>query len=174
MTEKHVQKHTITEYINYPDHDDRKESALFRKNRVLLLRTMKCGCWICDSKEKLEVHHLHEWALWDALDHNKVLDTLKAIDIYGFTKQDSITPIESPDDKRNLVVLCGSCEINGQTVAGGHHRGVSAGAHALTMPIWLAQRAVKPGLSITQAISAINESDKKISKRIITEKCQNK
>lgn len=159
MTDKHTQKHTITEYVNYPDHSTRTESPLFSKNKREMIDKKNLPCWICGSTGAREVHHLHEWALWDALDNTKVLDTLKVFDPYGYTKDDSITPIETPDDIRNLLVLCGVCDIDGNEVAGGHHRGLNAGAHALTMPIFLAQRAVKPGISITRAIADVKKND---------------
>lgn len=62
-------------------------------------------------------------------------------------------PIESPDDIRNLVVLCET-----------HHRGVNKGVHDLTMPIWFPQRAVKAGVEITKAIEHVKGKDSALKK----------
>ena len=162
----HGEKHTITELIKYPDHELRTESAQFRKNKRLMVRQLDLPCWVCQSRDHREVHHIHEWSLWAALDPERVLDTLHVFDPYGYTHEIGDKPIESPDDIRNLLVLCGHCEIDGVSVPGGHHRGSDAGVHALTFPIWVAQRAVKPGLSITQGIQHAKEADKKIAQAI--------
>jgi hypothetical protein len=159
----HEHKHSITEYVNYPDHVKRVESAEFRKNKRILVRQLDLPCWICGCRDAREVHHLHEWALWEALDHEKVLDTLHVFDPYGFTHKIGEVAIESPDDIRNLLVLCGSHTIDGVTVPGGHHRGINMGVHDLTFPIWVAQRSVKPGLSITKAVERVKENDRKLA-----------
>ena len=148
MTESHDEKHTFTEFIDYPAHETRTESAEFRANKRRLVKQLDIGCWICGSKESREVHHIHEWSLWNALDPEKVLNSLHAFDPYGYTHAGGEKPIESPDDLRNLVVIC---EV--------HHRGIGTGVHALTMPIWLPQRAVKKGFSITLAIAHVQSKD---------------
>ncbi|HDR9163605.1 TPA: hypothetical protein QDB28_004009 [Burkholderia vietnamiensis] len=155
----HEVKHTFTEYVETPDHEKRTESALFRKNKRTLVRQLGLGCWICGRKESPEVHHLHEWSVWGALDPEKVLDTLHVFDPYGYTHNMGDMPIESPDDIRNLLVLCGECEIDGVPVPGGHHRGIDAGVHDVTFPTWVAQRAVKDGMSITKAIQHVKAVD---------------
>ncbi len=159
----HETKRTLVEEVIVPDHPPRKASHEFLTNRVLLITRMGLGCWICGSfgskAAPLEVHHLHEWSLWDALDPAKVLQTLHCFDPYGFTMKAGLAPIESPDDVRNLLVLCSSCELEGQAIAGGHHRGVDAGIHALTWPIWLAQRAARAGVSLTEALTSAKAAD---------------
>jgi hypothetical protein len=158
----HEQEHTLTEFVEFPDHDQRTESAEFRKNKRLLVSQLDLPCFICGCRDQREVHHLHEWALWGALDPEKVLDTLHMFDPYGFTHKMGEQPIETPDDIRNLLVLCGHCEIDGVPVPGGHHRGVDAGVHDLTFPIWIAQRAVKEGMSITKAVQHVKNLDAKL------------
>lgn len=158
----HEQKHTVTEFVIYQDHDQRTESTLFRRNRRTLVRQLDLPCWICGNRDAREVHHIHEWALWPSLDPEKVLDTLHVFDPYGYTHHLGDMPIETPDDIRNLLVLCGHCEIDGVSVPGGHHRGVNAGVHELTFAVWVAQRAVKPGISITQAIEHVRELDAQV------------
>lgn len=166
----HDEKHSITEYIAYPDHEKRTESPEFVKNKRILVKQLDLPCFICGNRDSREVHHIHEWALWGALDHEKVLDTLHIFDPYGFTHQKGDQPILSPDDIRNLLVLCGHCEVNGTDVPGGHHRGVSTGIHEMTFPIWIAQRAVKAGLSITKAVQHVQAIDKKLSGKPVGKK----
>jgi hypothetical protein len=148
ITPSHEQKDTIHEDVLYPEHVQRTASAEFERNRHTLLKKLGLKCWMCDpdsplkcSVEKpLEVHHLHEWALWPDLDPEKVADALMVFDPYGFSHQMHGKPVESPDDIRNLLVLCET-----------HHRGIDTGVHKLTFPIWLPQRAAKPGVQITVA-----------------------
>lgn len=149
----HEESRTIHEFIEYPDHAARTESAEFRANKRRLVRQLDLGCWICGSKEAREVHHIHEWSLWLALDPERVLDSLHAFDPYGYTHAGGDKPIESPDDVRNLVVLCEK-----------HHRGINSGVHDLTMPIFFPQRAVKEGHSITKAIEHVKSKDESLKK----------
>lgn len=155
----HDHKHSFTELVSFPDHAERTESMEFRKNKRLLVKQLDIPCFVCGNRDAREVHHIHEWALWEALDPEKVLDTLHVFDPYGYTHKMGEHPMETPDDVRNLLVLCGHCEIDGVSVPGGHHRGVNAGVHDLTFPTWIAQRAVRPGVSITKAIAHIKEVD---------------
>lgn len=159
MTAAHIQPHTLTEFVNYPDHAERTESPEFGRNKRLLVRQLDLPCWTCGSRDKREVHHLFEWSLWGALDADKVLDTLHQFDPYGFTRKMGEAPIASPDDVRNLLVLCGEHKQDGLVVQGGHHRGAGLGMHDLTFPIFVAQRAVKAGLSITSAIAHVKAVD---------------
>lgn len=158
----HEDTRTIVEHIVYEDHAKRTESSEFRKNKRILVRQLDLPCWTCGSRENREVHHLHEWALWPSLDPEKVLDTLHVFDPYGYTHKMGEVAIETPDDIRNLLVLCGHHELDGVPVPGGHHRGVDLGVHELTMPIWLALRSAKPGVSITEAVSKVKELDAKL------------
>ena len=158
----HEEADSVREVVEFPGHEARTELSEFRKNKRILVRQLELPCWICGSRDAREVHHLHEWSLWPALDHEKVLDTLHVFDPYGYTHQMGEQPIESPDDIRNLLVLCGHHEISGVPVPGGHHRGVDLGAHDLTMPTWLALRSCKPGVEITKAIAHAKSEDAKL------------
>lgn len=163
ITAAHHQQHTMIEVVDYDAHAARTESADFRKNKRQMVRQLDLPCWCCGSREKREVHHLFEWALFSKLDPEKVLDTLHVFDPYGYTHQMGDKAIETPDDIRNLIVLCGSHTIDGVEIPGGHHRGVNIGIHDITFPIWLAQRAVKPGENITEAIVKIKAVDKHLT-----------
>lgn len=167
-TEKiHEVNRTIHEEIEYPSHEQRKESSEFTHNKTILIKQLDLPCWICGSRDSREVHHIHEWSLWNALDHKKVLETLHVFDPYGYTQKMGMTiPIETPDDIRNLLVLCGEHSLNGNIVKGGHHRGVDLGVHELTMPIWIALRSLLPNIEITKAIQHSKEEDKKEKEKL--------
>lgn len=137
----HEQTKTISEHIYYPKHGPRKASVLYRHNHHMLVHHLKECCWICGTRKKLEVHHWHEWSLFNDLDPKHVWSTLLELDFYGFSRRMAHEPVTSPDDIRNLVVLCVD-----------HHRHREMGIHDLTFPIWIAQRAAKPGTSITEII----------------------
>lgn len=152
VNETHEDKVTLHEDIIYPAHEKRTESELFRENKKKLVEHLDTPCWICGSKENREVHHLIEWSLFPAIDPEKMLLVLKFFDFYGYSKNDDSIP-QSPDDIRNLVVLCET-----------HHRGVDNGVHAITFPIWIALKCKKEGIEITKQIKVIQEADKKLAK----------
>ena len=80
ITPAHVQQDTLHEAILYPEHTQRTESAEFRANKHHLVHELGLGCWICGSRDQLEVHHFGvEWALWEFMDPAKVLDTSHSI-----------------------------------------------------------------------------------------------
>jgi len=146
-TPAHEQHESFHEDILYPEHVQRTESSEFRANKHLLVHQLDLGCWICGSKQDREVHHFaSEWSLWDSLDPALVLDTVLHIDPYGYAAKDPSTPMSSPDDIRNLMVLCEK-----------HHRHPYFGVHTITMPIWIAQRSVKPGVAVTEDPTAQEE-----------------
>lgn len=135
MTKAHEQTETLHQEVLYPEHVQRTESAEFARNKHQLVKKLDLGCWICGSKEAREVHHFAcEWALWEDVEPAKVLATAHAVDPYGFAAQDPDRAIGSPDDIRNLMVLCEK-----------HHRAPYFGVHSITLPIWIAQRMAKPG-----------------------------
>lgn len=163
VTDVHEEERTLQEVVEYPGHESRgKPSAEFARNQRLLVKQLDLGCWICGSRDSREVHHLHEWSLWSALDPAKVLDTLHVFDPYGYTHKMGEQPIESPDDVRNLLVLCGEHKVRDVPVLGGHHRGPNLGVHDITMPIFLALRSARPGTDIVLAISHAQGEDRKL------------
>lgn len=144
----HFQRGTFEERYWLPAHEKRRESALFRSNKKLLWDDCGAPCWICGATADLEVHHVFEWAFWNALDRRKVTDILKAIEFYdsdytalakdaGRLRQvlaelgKKKPLLTSPDDARNLVVLCRE-----------HHRLKLTGIHTVSFPLWLAIAAV--------------------------------
>jgi len=109
---------------------------------------MTAGNRVCGSMDNREVHHVFEWSMWNAMDRRKVTAILNAIEFYDddyvskaadekqlkdelkkVTREHKI--IESPDDMRNLVVLCMK-----------HHRLKHTGIHMISFPLWLAMAGV--------------------------------
>ena len=145
---EHFKRGTFEEQYWIPAHDVRRESSLFRKNKRFVRDTCGSPCWVCGSTEDLEVHHVFEWSLWNALDPRKITAILNAIEFYDedyvvkaakpeklrseINKVSNNKPImDTPDDIRNLVVFCRK-----------HHRLKLTGIHTITFPIWLAIAAV--------------------------------
>lgn len=146
--EEHFKQGTFEEQYWIPAHNDRRESSLFRKNKKFIRDECGAPCWVCNSTEDLEVHHVFEWAFWNALDPRKVTNILNAIEFYdddyvskapgsdklrtyldGLSRDKQV--IDTPDDARNLVVLCRV-----------HHRLKFTGIHTISFPIWLSMSAV--------------------------------
>jgi hypothetical protein len=171
---EHFKKGTFEEEYWIPAHNDRRESTLFGKNKLFVRDGCGAPCWVCGvtDKLKLEVHHVFEWAFWNAMDPNKVTNVLQAIEFYDpeyvnsakdpgkledeLVRVAGVKPIlDTPDDLRNLVVLCVE-----------HHRLLHTGVHVLSFPLWLAMSAVPTGggvltreqlLTAVQRVSKIDE-----------------
>jgi len=137
-TPAHEQRETISFDVEYPEHAQRTESAEFGHNKRTLVTKLDTPCFSCGSKEKREVHHfVIEWALWDDADPAKVLQKCHQFDIYGYAGQLGDKPINSPDDIRNLVVICQDC-----------HRGKGTGIHLVPFPNWISQVVAKDGVTV--------------------------
>jgi hypothetical protein len=125
---------------------------------------------VCGSTEDREVHHVFEWAFWNALDPRKVTNILNAIEFYDDdyigkasdsaklrmhldSLKEEKPVINTPDDSRNLVVLCRT-----------HHRLKYTGIHTISFPIWLSMSAVpsEGGILTKQQIIAAAERVQKI------------
>ena len=131
----HIQEDTITEYAMYPEHTKRSESEIFRHSKDKLKKDGHYKCFICGCKEKLESHHLFEWAFAESLDLNKIKESLIIFDFYGYSRAMKDVPFQSIDDIRNHLVLCEN-----------HHRHNLCGLHHLAFPLWLSQVATKEGM----------------------------
>lgn len=151
VVEEHEQTEKVTEYVVFPEHSQRTESELFRANKHKLVHELNLPCFKCAMKsypnhpppeayQNREVHHwLVEWAAWNAVDPAKVQYLLDNgfFDAYGFSAQMKGQPFESPDDIRNLIVLCER-----------HHRDGHVGVHHSTAPEWLSDLVAKDGVDI--------------------------
>lgn len=140
---EHEQRETLTIDIEYPDHAQRTESPEFAANKRTLVTKLDTPCFCCGGKDHREVHHfIIEWAEWDFADPAKVLIAAHRLDIYGYAGQLGDKPIESPDDIRNLVVICAKC-----------HRGRGTGIHLVPFPNWIAQVVARDGEVICKPIA---------------------
>jgi|GEM_PF-447345 len=156
----HWKKDTLIQEYWIPTHEARRESALFARNKKFLRDQCKLPCWVCGAgKSKstaLEVHHVFEWALWNAMDHRRVTAILEVLDFYedGYLAKGKDRaalvealeaakksgPLKTPDDIRNLVVFCQE-----------HHRSKGIGVHMISFPIWVGLAALKPNGKLTKA-----------------------
>lgn len=145
-TPAHEVRENLSVDVEYPEHVQRTCSAEFAANRRQLIQKLDTPCFSCGSKEGREVHHFvceyaeAEWADWE-----KVFKLVHHFDIYGFAAQMGDKPITSPDDIRNLVVLCESC-----------HRGAGVGIHLVPFPNWIAQVMVRDGEVVLKAPGGAN------------------
>lgn len=131
MTVRHKLTKTITEYAIVPEHATRKESDRFENNREILIQRVG-KCYICDGTENLQAHHYGcEWSFWNDCDHIKLQKYLLDFDIYGFSQFYRSRTIDSPDDIRNLMLLCEK-----------HHIEKERGIHEMTFPMWIMQKIV--------------------------------
>lgn len=131
----HVIRRRLTECVITPEHVHREESAELRRNKARLREDGHWRCWLCGATEALQVHHFAvEWSLWPDADPEKVQQFVETFDPYGYGRLLRNRPLGSPDDIRNLLVLCQACHI-----------GKGTGVHAITMPIWLIQGLAKSG-----------------------------
>lgn len=138
MTDAHEVKETITIDVVYPAHAQRSESPEFAANKRTLVTKLDTPCFSCKSKDKREVHHfVIEWAEWDNADPDKVLERMHHFDIYGYAAQLGDKPVASPDDIRNLMVLCEQC-----------HRAAGTGIHLVPFPNWISQAVAKDGVVV--------------------------
>ena len=140
-----VAEHDITrkllECVIVPDHDDREESPEVRYAKKKLREDGICECWVCGSKEKLQLHHYGaEWSLASTVDFVVLKRFLEEWDVYGYGKKLKDKPITSVDDIRNCMYLCSEhhCGIN-NTLGNG------TGIHSMTFPVFLAQKLAKKG-----------------------------
>jgi hypothetical protein len=138
MVEKHAETRTLVETIVVPAHIDRVESDDFRQSKETLRKDKHYECFVCGSKDNLEVHHFGApWAMADDVDFNKLKDLLSLFDIYGYSKSLRKKPITTIDDVRNMLVLCKEHHNDGKT------DGVANGIHNISFPAWIMQKVKK-------------------------------
>jgi hypothetical protein len=148
--EQHVQNTEVEQHIVYPDHPNRgSASSLFRKTHDILVKEMNLPCFKCFMKheevppeayENRQVHHyLIEWAKWNAAKGESIQKALDMgfYDPYGFAKKMKGQPFISPDDIRNMMVLCQK-----------HHTGSGTGIHHTEGPEWTSDLFTKEGVDL--------------------------
>jgi hypothetical protein len=143
-TPAHEQTETLHIDVEYPAHPPRTESPEFSANKRQLVQKLKTPCFSCGGMDKREVHHfLIEWAEADWADWDKVLEKAHHFDIYGFAGQLGDKPMTTPDDIRNLMVICATC-----------HRGAGTGIHLVPFPNWISQVVAKKGITVLKPTGA--------------------
>lgn len=118
-----VKDNGIPEY--YPNHEQRTESKTFRETKTHWHK-MGAVCWICKTKDKIEIHHRFvEWAMAHAIDKQKLMEAHPDFEHY-----DDPNWLELfIDSIYNTVPLC---EL--------HHRHPWYGVHHNPNPTWEIQR----------------------------------
>ena len=141
IVKQRVMKKTLVEHVMIPQHASRKETPEFRKSKKKLKKDGHDKCWICGSKENLQVHHFCcEASLSELCDFDKLKEVCETFDIYGYGEQMKDIPMTSVDDIRNMMVLCRQHHID-------YADGVKNGIHDITFPIWISQKiCVKDGV----------------------------
>ena len=143
-TPAHEQVESLRVDVEYPEHVQRTESAEFAANKHRLVKKLELKCFKCGGSDGLEVHHfIIEWSEWDSADPAAVQRIMHKFDVYGFAADQASQgdPLPaSPDDIRNLMVLCESC-----------HRGACLGIHQVPLPFWFADLVKKPGAVVLKA-----------------------
>ncbi|MCY0901600.1 MAG: hypothetical protein OWU32_05355 [Firmicutes bacterium] len=143
--DEHVQRRTLKEVVIVPDHARRTESSAFRASKERLRADGHERCWVCGATDSLQVHHFGmEWSLAHVADWGQVKAFVEEWDPYGYGRLLRNQPMESPDDVRNLLVLCERHHIGVDHEDGGSGTGI----HELTFPIWVVQRLGMAGADV--------------------------
>ena len=134
--------------INYPRHEKRKDTALYRRTRNELIHKRKLTCFICDKKnsteEPLETHHFYcEKYAQTMIDWDKF--ALFAKNCYNIQTGENISanfdwnevkqnPDIFVDSTYNMIVLCKQ-----------HHTSGNKGLHHVPFPDWILQKYPSDG-----------------------------
>lgn len=168
IVKEHLQKHIITEFEHFPDHDKRMETLMFRNAKHELENVEHLGCFICGSMKNRESHHIFERAYANGLDYAKVAHFLFMFDFHGHVKRDFQNEqglldwfiehfkgeefkyfIEGPDGHTGPYAgyTCDDDALdslyNQLILCKDHHRGESTGIHGESTPsffAWLARK----------------------------------
>jgi len=161
---EHEEKIHLLEVVVTPGHDDRAESAEFRKSKKRLEEDGHMECWICGSKEKLQVHHfLAEWSLAKLVSRKKLKALCELFDIYGYGKLMKDIALKSVDDIRQMMVLCQECHTGVDQEDGSSGIGI----HDLPFPAWIIQKVCKDGCSpIPRRGETAEQAEARIAKNL--------
>jgi hypothetical protein len=136
----HKTVRSLLEVVNYPEHEERTESKMFRDTKKRLKKDGRYQCYICNTTKGLQVHHYGgEWALENDIDLDLLKEFLEEWDVYGYGKLLKNIPLTSVDDVRNAMVLCQEHHT------GGSSDGSANGIHNITFPAWISQKIAKKG-----------------------------
>lgn len=159
---EHVMKRTLHEVVITPDHVRRTESKQFRASKKRLRADGHYHCWVCGSKDNLQVHHFGiEWSLANVADWEKVKAFVEEWDPYGYGRLLRNVPMTSADDVRNMLVLCQEHHTGVDHADGGSGTGI----HEMSFPIWLVQKlgradvVPQKGETVEQAMQDVKEAE---------------
>ena len=143
IVKEHIANKLLKETVIIPNHAERTESEQFNLTKKKLKEDNHNECWICGSKDDLNVHHFClEWCFEENADFDKLKEVCEIFDIYGYSKQMKDIPITSVDDIRNMMVLCRKHHMD-------YSNGCKNGIHDISFPVWLYQKICK---NITETI----------------------
>lgn len=144
----------LDERAFYPKHDLRKESPEYARVHHAMVHDEDLPCEICGVRNstlrrrtknpfrasQLETHHATiEWALANIVSlelfQRHVIDPLAVLHPEKYRRHFTKTEMRAwiDHDRDNLMVLCDV-----------HHRHKWVGVHAITGPVWIAQRVLEP------------------------------
>jgi hypothetical protein len=144
---EHVQKHTITEYLHTPEHDERSETLMFRNSKHQLEDVEHLGCYKCGTMEDRESHHIIERSWANKVNLDKVAWLLYHFrDYHGHCKRD----FKSDKGLAKYLKSLGNKELaldsiyNQLILCELHHRG-DLGIHGTSSPTWDASFVMEDG-----------------------------
>jgi len=144
---KAFQKNMSNHYtVNYPPHEKRVASSIYRKTHRELCKVKKIGCFICNKKnnknDPLETHHFYcEKVAVNAIDWIKFgefaktcynIQTGENIGEHFNWNEVSKNPDIFVDSPYNMIVLCKEHHISGKK-----------GIHHVPFPDWILQKYPK-------------------------------
>ncbi|HEX9078100.1 MAG TPA: hypothetical protein VF795_00850 [Desulfuromonadaceae bacterium] len=157
---EHVETINLKVVEIVPGHPDRKATPEFNRSVAKLRADGHDCCWLCGSKEKLQVHHfIGEDCEAGVIDLAKAEAKALCLDPYGYNRASDHAPFDSVDDYRNMMVLCQA-----------HHTGVNAtagnptGIHNTPFPEWILQGVCRDGEDpIPQAGETVEAAEKRLA-----------
>jgi len=144
----HTRKITCHYTVQYPEHDKRVSSTIYKKTHDELCNNKKLPCFICGKHQNrdspLETHHFYcEKAAQNAIDWQKFgefakkchnIQTGENIGEHFDWKEVEKNPDIFVDSPYNMIVLCKE-----------HHISGNKGIHHVPFPDWILQKFAKNG-----------------------------
>ena len=155
MKEREIAAHELTITVRVPEwvpgHVERgHDMPDFQHNRQQLLAEGHGYCYGCaiagiHNMTALQCHHFAvEWSEWESTDPHAALYLMRLKDPYGYAATLGNQPVASPNDIRNLLMLCEGCHISRPqdpaTIVDQPTTFISGGIHYTPEPLWYADR----------------------------------
>lgn len=139
MVTEHVETINLKVVEIVPGHPQRKTTTEFEQSVRKLRADGHIECWLCGSKEHLQVHHfIGEDCESSIIDYSKAATKALSLDPYGYNHEIGHPLFGSVDCYLNMMVLCQP-----------HHTGVNAtagnptGIHNTPFVEWILQGICK-------------------------------